>query len=77
MNREGFETALFKARISEDDFSKVWVEAVKNPHGIIHLPPDYAIQFLNGLQGIKAARRFLDNNDKWWIVNLCEESSGY
>jgi hypothetical protein len=75
INQETFVAALNDAGLSRDNFDKICVAARTDPSCIIQLSLKCAIQCLNGLQRIRAAATFLDNNDKWWIVNLHEETS--
>jgi hypothetical protein len=75
INRDTFAAALDDAGLSRQSFEEICVAARTDPSCIIQLSLKCAIQCLNGLQRIRAAAAFLDNNDKWWIVNLHEEAS--
>ncbi|KAJ6201926.1 hypothetical protein J3E72DRAFT_180998 [Bipolaris maydis] len=75
ISRECFDTALFRKGITLEAFKESCStvdDCVQTP---IKLDLNTSIQCLNGLQRIRAAEAFLDNNDKWWIVNLYEDAT--
>ncbi|KAI1680263.1 DUF3723 containing protein [Pyrenophora tritici-repentis] len=43
------------------------------PQDALDLPLEY-VDCLSGMHRIEAARRFLDENDKWWVVRLFSHS---
>jgi hypothetical protein len=61
---EDLQEALSRQGISVEDFRKLqWPQNAPRLDNL-------NVQCLSGMHRVEAARRFLDDNDQWWIVRL-------
>ncbi|KAF2028953.1 hypothetical protein EK21DRAFT_68608 [Setomelanomma holmii] len=65
-------------RLEEDNYVEGLISRDRPPQDVddvLRLEVDNSIQCLNGMHRIFAARKHLDNNDRWWVVKLYVEES--
>jgi hypothetical protein len=73
INRACLTAALAQVGLTEQKFQAQSYTQPRTVEDVVQLYPNKAIQCLHGLQRILAARKFLDNNDRWWVVKLYRE----
>jgi hypothetical protein len=70
VSEERLDEALAKTGTSKESFMSRSRLPPQHPDKFLHLRFDKPIQCNDGLHRVSAAKRFLDNNDRWWIVKL-------
>jgi hypothetical protein len=75
ISRECLESAITQAGTNLESFKKSSNRPPHDVDDVLCLEINRSIQCLNGMHRIFAARRHLDNNDRWWVVKLYIEES--
>jgi hypothetical protein len=77
ITNDTLENALHRSGLSEGSFKVNSLAAIQGVGSIPKLDLDCAIQCLNGMHRVSAAKQYLDNNDQWWVVKLYKEESRF
>jgi hypothetical protein len=70
ISEDYLDTALSTAGISKESFEERSRLPIRHTDDIVHVRLRGPIQCNDGLHRISAAKQFLDNNDRWWVVKL-------
>lgn len=74
ISKTNFEISLHKAGLTESSSRLKWQSVHDKDGCIAELDPPGPVHCLNGLHRLGAAQEYLDNNDRWWVVRLYDET---
>lgn len=77
ITEEHFDDSLADAAISKELFESRSRLPLQDIDDVPRLRLCESIQCNDGLHRISAAKRFLDNNDRWWVVKLYRKESEF